>query len=100
MKQKIIISDRDERRIRSLLDTRRSANAAEAENLQRLAGELDRARILPPEEMPASIEKPAKLPAMIVQKNNAIRLREEISLSPLFVSTVLNRLSAYRYSGS
>jgi hypothetical protein len=48
----------------------------------------------------ASIEKSAKLPAMIVQKNNAIRLREEISLSPLFVSTVLNRLSAYRYSGS
>ncbi|HEU5122533.1 MAG TPA: nucleoside diphosphate kinase regulator [Verrucomicrobiae bacterium] len=55
MKQKIIISDRDERRIRSLLDTRRSANAAEAENLQRLAGELDRARILPPEEMPSDV---------------------------------------------
>jgi regulator of nucleoside diphosphate kinase len=55
MKQKIIISNRDERRIRSLLDTRRSANAAEAENLQRLAGELDRARILPTEEMPADV---------------------------------------------
>lgn len=55
MKKKIIISSRDERRIRSLLDARRSANAAEAENLQRLAGELDRARILPTEEMPSDV---------------------------------------------
>lgn len=37
---------------------------------------------------------------MIVTKNNAARLQGEISLPPLFVYAILNRLSAYRYFGS
>jgi hypothetical protein len=48
----------------------------------------------------ASSEKCVNLPTMIVTKNNAARLQEEISLPPLFVYAILNRLSAYRYFGS
>jgi regulator of nucleoside diphosphate kinase len=55
MKKKIIISDRDERTLRELLAKRQSFFAAEAMNLQRLTGELDRARIVPLEKLPADV---------------------------------------------
>lgn len=55
MQQTIIVSDRDERRLRSLLAARKSANAAELAGLQHLAGELDRARLLPAEKVPADV---------------------------------------------
>lgn len=51
--KKIIVSDYDERRLRRLLD--QPAAPADYPNLQRLAHELNRARILPLEEMPEDV---------------------------------------------
>ena len=48
--KKIIVSDYDERRLRRLLE--QPATAADSPNVQRLVQELDRADILPVEEMP------------------------------------------------
>ena len=55
MKHQIIISDRDERTLRSLLQDPQCANTAGAPNLERLTGELNRARIVPSSEMPEDV---------------------------------------------
>jgi regulator of nucleoside diphosphate kinase len=55
MNRKIIISDRDERQLRNLITNQAQANAADLVNLKHLTGELDRARILPADKMPADV---------------------------------------------
>ena len=51
--KKIIVSDYDERRLRRLLD--QPVPSADFPNAQRLAHELNRARILPREDMPDDV---------------------------------------------
>src|SRR5688572_16435302 len=53
--KKIIVSDRDQRRLRRLLEEHRPARADEVANALRLASELDRARIVPRDEMPPDV---------------------------------------------
>jgi regulator of nucleoside diphosphate kinase len=55
MNQTIIVSDNDERRLRQLLEVHRPAGPDEIANLKRLTGELDRARIVPHDEMPPDV---------------------------------------------
>jgi regulator of nucleoside diphosphate kinase len=51
--KKIIVSDYDERRLRRLLE--QPVIAADSPNVQRLVQELDRADIIPVEEMPEDV---------------------------------------------
>lgn len=55
MNQTIFVSDRDERRLRRLLETHRPSGEADRENHDRLAAELDRARIVPENELAPDI---------------------------------------------
>lgn len=55
MNQTIIISARDENRLRRLLGGVHPTDPAQRDSLLRLAGELDQARILPDSEVPPDI---------------------------------------------
>ncbi len=55
MNQQLLISQRDEARLRRMIATLRSNHGTDREGLELLAAELDRARILPDSEIPPDI---------------------------------------------
>ncbi len=55
MNQILVVSQRDESRLRRLLSSLRPTDAAQRDSMNRLAGELDRARIVPESEIPPDI---------------------------------------------
>jgi regulator of nucleoside diphosphate kinase len=55
MNEPIFITDRDARRLRPLIEARKASKGPEAENLERLAREIDRAQIVPETEVPPDV---------------------------------------------